>query len=564
VLLLPLLKQKQLVGALFLEDTRAPGTFTPERLAVLDLLGSQAASSLENARLYADLQRERGRLRDSEERFSMAFQESPTPRSIARQRDGALVEINKAALEMLGVSRQKAFGRNMAELDVLTEEQRALLVAAMDARGSVRGLEMVARVKGGERNVLVSVDRIELGGEPCFLSTAYDITGHKKTEEQLRQAQKMEGIGRLAGGVAHDFNNLLTVINGYSELGLRELDEGHRAHQAIHQILKAGERAASLTRQLLVYSRKQVLEPQHWDLNVIVREMESILRRIIGEDVRFVTELSPDVGTVNVDRGQVEQIVLNLVVNARDAMPEGGDLLVRIGRERVDAPSAGEPTEIAPGSYVVLTVVDSGTGIPPEVRAQIFEPFFTTKEAGRGTGLGLSVVYGIVKQSGGYISVDTEVGRGTAFRILFPEVSPRRAAPSVQDDARATGEHRGHEAILVVEDDPGVRGLIGYALGADGYEVLEANDGAQALRILESRRVDLVVTDVVMPVMGGPALARRLQALDSAPPIVFVSGYAERPAFADAPPLPGHFLQKPLNPFKLVRKVRELLDQVRR
>ncbi len=393
-----------------------------------------------------------------------------------------------------------------------------------------------------------------------------DITSRKQVEEQLRESQKMEAIGRLAGGVAHDFNNLLTAINGYSSLALSMTEPELPVHGYLSEILKSGERAAALTRQLLAYSRKQILAPRVLDLNEIVTDMQGMFRRLIGENVELAASLASDLRAVRVDRGQVEQILLNLVVNAKDAMPRGG----RITVETANAVWEGPPRDNVaggripvPGDYVRLSVRDTGMGMKPEVKARLFEPFFTTKPVGKGTGLGLPVVYGIVEQSEGYLTVDSEPGVGTTFNIYFPEIMPKpgEAGPGGGGDSGPEGRP-GSERILLVEDEGGVLRFVRRALESLGYRVVAARNGLEALKVLEEtgRRIQLVIADVVMPEMGGDELAAEVRRIHPDLPVLFMSGYHEA---GDSPVLAEgreFFLQKPFTPETLAAKVRQALD----
>jgi two-component system cell cycle sensor histidine kinase/response regulator CckA len=378
-----------------------------------------------------------------------------------------------------------------------------------------------------------------------------DVTERLRLEEQLRQAQKMEAIGRLAGGVAHDFNNLLTVINGYSELILRGLRPDDPTRGLLDEIKKAGERSASLTRQLLAFSRKQVVQARVLDLNAVVADTEKMLRRVIGEDVRLETALDAGLGCVRADPGQVEQVLLNLAVNARDAMPHGGRLAIRTR-------NAGPGAE---GRHAVLEVADTGCGMTEEVKARIFEPFFTTKGPGRGTGLGLATVYGIVEQAGGRIAVESLPGRGTTFRIAWPCVEqPTRPGPATPDRQLPP---QGRETVLLVEDEDGVRALTRHVLTGCGYTVLEATGGDEALRVAGAHPgpVQLLVSDVVMPGLGGRELADRLLARHPDMKVLFLSGYTHE-AMERRGILEGqvNFLQKPFSTGALAHKVREVLD----
>ena len=384
------------------------------------------------------------------------------------------------------------------------------------------------------------------------------ITGHKRLEEELRQSQKMEAVGLLAGGIAHDFNNVLNVIIGYSKLLLKKLPEADRAHRQVEEICKAGERAAGLTQQLLAFSRKQVLQPRVVNFAENLREMDTLVRRVIGEDIEVATKIHGDVARVKIDPSQIQQVILNLVVNARDAMPKGGKLTLELSNAELDA-SYAKIHNIAPGSYVMLAESDNGCGMSPDVRQRAFEPFFTTKEVGSGTGLGLATVYGIVRQSGGHIWLYSEPGVGTTFKMYFPSVDARETA---SDEAAHEIAPRGTETILVVEDDPAVRLLVEDILGSAGYRVLAAEDGPGALSAAgqHTGEIDLLLTDVVLPKMGGKEVASRLTALRPGLKVLFMSGYTGLSAAhhgnldADV-----NFLPKPFSPDALCEKVRAVL-----
>ncbi len=400
------------------------------------------------------------------------------------------------------------------------------------------------------------------GNVTHFVGVQTDVTQRRALEEQYRQAQKMEAIGLLAGGVAHDFNNLLTTILGYSELLLQSVEAHDTSRELLEEIRAAGERSASLTRQLLAFSRKQVLTPEVLDLNAVVRHTEKMLRRVIGEDVGFATELHPQLASVRADPGQLEQVLLNLAVNARDAMPQGGTLTILTSNVDMTERDARSHAGLRPGAYVRLTMTDSGTGMTEDVKRHMFEPFFTTKGPGKGTGLGLAVVHGIVKQSDGHIEVDTSPGSGTTVRVYMPRVDqparPRDSAP------RLLPTPLGTETLLLVEDDEAVRALIRHVLQEYGYTVLHACGGADALRVAAEHKepIDLLVTDVVMPAMGGRELAERLQSQYSGLKVLYVSGYTD-----DAVMRHGimqervNFLQKPFSPVSLAHKVREVLSR---
>lgn len=386
----------------------------------------------------------------------------------------------------------------------------------------------------------------------------------RKKEEQLRQSQKMEAVGRLAGGVAHDFNNLLTAINGYSDLTLRRLGQSDPQRRNIEEIKKAGERAASLTRQLLAFSRQQVLKPKPFNLNSVITDMEKMLERLIREDINISLKLAPDIGQIKADPGQIEQVIVNLVVNARDAMPDGGRLMVETSNVYLDKNYASEHIAVSPGPYVMLAVTDTGVGMNETTRKRIFEPFFTTKEEGRGTGLGLATTYGIIKQSGGNVWVYSEVGQGTSFKVYLPRVDD--AAEHIETPGNAEEITRGTETILVVEDDELVRGIALQTLQMYGYRVLEARNGYEALALVSEReeKIDLLLTDVVMPRMNGRELVKRLQLLKPGINILYMSGYTEDAIHHHGVLEEGtFFIEKPFAPDKLGQKVREVLDKYR-
>lgn len=397
-------------------------------------------------------------------------------------------------------------------------------------------------------------------GIPGMIINGQDVTEHRQLEAQLRQSQKMEAIGVLAGGVAHDFNNLLTAILGNADLAFGRLPGGHPVLEDLSEIRKAGERAASLTSQLLAFSRKQVVSPVVLDPNAVVQDLEKMLRRLIGESISLGTSLEPGLGRIRADRGQVEQVIMNLAVNARDAMPGGGQLTIETRNVNLGADYVGAHAYVPPGPYVLLAVSDTGIGMDEGTRSRIFEPFFTTKEPGRGTGLGLSTVYGIVKQSGGSIEVYSEPGTGTTFKIYFPRVE---AAPQSNPARAEIASPRGGETVLLVEDDDGVRKLVCVGLESYGYTVLPARDVAEALRVAEEHPwpIPIVVTDVVMPGASGKELALALETVRPSLKVLFISGYTDDAIVRHGVLEPGvAFLQKPFSPAALARKVREVLD----
>ena len=416
------------------------------------------------------------------------------------------------------------------------------------------------RKDGATIDLEASVSTSTIAEEPYIITVVRDVAERRKLEEQLRQSQKMEAVGKLAGGIAHDFNNLLTAILGYADLLRSELTGQEAGLSYLSEIKKAGDRAALLTRQLLAFSRKQVLAPQLMDLHKAVVDMQEILRRLIGENHELVITSTPSLGYVKADPGQIAQVIMNLVLNARDAMPDGGTLTIETSNKNL-AEVEAQRVSLLPGHYVVLRVSDTGTGMDTEVQTHIFEPFFTTKEQGKGTGLGLATVYGIVKQTGGGIWFDSKLGSGTTFEIYLPR-NEEPAASRPRGETKTRGP-QGSETVLLVEDEEPIRKLVGRSLGRLGYRVLEAEDAAQALRISERHPdpIQLLLTDVRMPQMTGLELAQRLTALRPNLKVIYMSGHVERPA-GDQNSLSstGAFLQKPFSPAALAQTIREVLD----
>ena len=444
-------------------------------------------------------------------------------------------------------------------------KDRQALIETLQKEGKVVDYEIEFLTKSGKTlNVLLSATLV---GD-TLSGMIMDITPRKRAEEekvalqdQLRQSQKMEAIGRLAGGIAHDFNNLLTIIKGYSQLSFIELKEGDPLRNNIEEIQKASDRAANLTRQVLAFSRRQVLDMKILDVNTILQDLDKMLRRVIGEDIELVTLLSKDLGNVKTDPGQIEQVIMNLAVNARDAMPSGGKLTIETANVELEETYARAHIAVKSGRYAMLSVSDTGVGMTPEVRDRIFEPFFTTKEKGKGTGLGLSTVYGIVKQSEGNIWVYSEPGQGTTFKIYLPRVD--EPLEELRQKAVEKEIPRGSETILIVEDDEPVRKLSTQILKRQGYAILEAGNGNEALHLCEERKqpVHLILTDVVMPEMGGRELVKRLKSLHSEMKVIYMSGYTNNAIVHHGVLEKGvNYVQKPFTLDALARKVREVLD----
>ena len=495
-------------------------------------------------------------LRESEERYrgliNSAFD------GVVVHRDEIILGVNRAYAEMFGYDVEELLGLNILEL---TPPEKREFVTSELAHDQSLYEALGLKKDGAIINIEVSATKCVYEGKQARLAAVRDITERKQLEEQLRQAQKLEAIGQLAGGIAHDFNNLLTAINGYSDLSLRRLQMEDPLRRNLEEIKKAGERAASLTRQLLAFSRKQVLQPKVLDLNAIVSDLEKMLRRLIGEDVELRTVLETELGKVKADPGQIVQVVMNLAVNSRDAMPRGGKLTIETKNVSLDEEYARQHISVAPGSYVMLAVTDTGTGMNEETRKRIFEPFFTTKELGKGTGLGLSTVYGIVKQSGGNIWVYSEVGHGTTFKVYLPRVGGE--AREYKRSAEVEESVEGAETILLAEDEEVVRKLTVQVLEMYGYEVLEASNGGSALLLCERHQgpIHLLVTDVIMPEMSGRELADRLAQLRPEMRVLYMSGYTDNAIVHQGVLDEGaNFIEKPFSPDALARKVREVLD----
>ncbi|MBZ0115853.1 MAG: PAS domain S-box protein, partial [Sandaracinaceae bacterium] len=468
---------------------------------------------------------------------------------------------------LLGYTKDELVqGRGPALPDLVSPEDRSSVRERREAAvlsGKPYSLEHRVQTRAGKTRWVLDVGRgvRNAGGALVVEGFMTDVTSRKRLEEELTHSQRLDGLGRLAGGIAHDFNNLLAAMLGYASIVLEDLPAGSPSRDDVQQIVDAANRAAELTRQLLAFARKQVIQPRALDLGEVVLGLDRLRRRVLREDIELVTRPCPDLWPVQADPSQIEQVLLNLAVNARDAMPAGGTLTIETCNATFDSDYAESHAAIPAGEYVMLAVSDTGVGMEPEILRHVFEPFFTTKDVGRGTGLGLATCYGIVAQAGGHILVYSEPGRGTTFKIYLP-----RGASSGVVEARAAAEVRsseGTETILVVEDHPMLRDVSARALRAQGYRVLIAAHGADALRVLEAEpgRVDLLLTDVVMPSMGGHELADRVRALCPGIRVLYVSGYTDNSVIQHGVPQSGvAFLAKPFTPAVLCAKVREVLD----
>ncbi len=508
----------------------------------------------------------RRRMAASEERFRRVVEHAPI--GIFIQTDGRFQYLNPAALKILGASGDRQL-RDCPVLDRVDPacrdaEEARLRSVVMERSTALFEQEKWLRLDGSPVDVTVSAVPFERDGEPGALVFFNDVSeqtrseaGRRLLEEQFRQAQKLESVGRLAGGVAHDFNNLLTVISGYTQMLQDDAAIHDGLREPLEQISRAAARAADLTRQLLTFSRRQINAPRRVAVNELLGGVEKMLRRLIGEDIRLVLSLSPDAGAISVDPGQFEQVIMNLAVNARDAMPQGGKLAIETARVVAGDSSGHSRLAVPPGMYASVIVSDTGTGLSAEAKAHIFEPFFTTKEPGKGTGLGLSTVYGIVKQSGGSIWADSAAGHGCVFRMLFPSVEA--SSPASRAPAPAVNLS-GAETILLAEDEPGVRQYVHQALELHGYTVLDAANGREALACAEAcgRPIGLLLTDCVMPEMGGAELAAVFQSRYPGIPVLRMSGYTDQQR---APSAAGvHHIQKPFTAEALLGRMRSLLE----
>jgi two-component system, cell cycle sensor histidine kinase and response regulator CckA len=551
----PLKSGTTCIGVLVVQSYSEKTRFAERDREILKFVSQQLAAAIEHKRYEEALRRSEARSRSLI--LSAAF-------GICRcTLGGRFLDVNPALINMLGYESVEDLLKRNARREIFVSPQELDRMAEDYRRtGSLTGVEVQWRRK--DARVII----VRLSGcaaistdepEEVLELIAEDITDRRQLEEQLRQAQKMDAVGRLAGGVAHDFNNLLMVINGYTEVLLEQLEKGSSMHHKVQSIQQAADRAATLTRQLLAFSRKQLLELKVVDVNTIVGDMERLLRPLIGENIELVTRLSSQTGRTRADAGQLEQVIMNLVVNAKDAMPEGGKLSLQTADVTV-RPEFSEHRFIHPGRYAVISVSDTGHGMDEETQSRIFEPFFTTKEKGKGTGLGLSTVYGIVKQSSGYVFAQSEPGAGTTFYVYLPRVED--SAEELSPAKSHQNEAGGCETVLLVEDEESVRELVRVTLASRGYKVLEAENGECGLRIAEEfkQHIDILITDVVMPGIGGRELAKTLLSLRPDISVLYLSGYTEDAVVAPGALGPGTaFLQKPFTLQNLAKKVREVL-----
>jgi len=551
----PLKTPRATIGVLVVQHYQNESAYDMRDLEFLDSVGGHIALAIER-------RRSEEALRKSESVFRLLFSHNPLPTWVMDDETLQFIQVNEAAVRQYGFAPEE-FGR-MTIFDIRAEEKSASLEVHPRKDGSAGHHQGVCKHRKKDGKVfeveLIS-HQFDHAGRRVRLVVAQDISERHILEQQLRQAQKMEAVGRLAGGVAHDFNNLLMVIKGHTELLMNAVPAAERMSRKIMQIDRAADRATALTKQLLAFSRMQVLQPRVMNLNGVVDDMGKLLPRLIGEDIDLGIRTAPDLGAIRADASQMEQIIMNLAVNARDAMPAGGRLIIETSNADLDRTYNSTHPIVKPGRYVLLAVSDTGSGMDTETQAHIFEPFFTTKKPGKGTGLGLATVYGVVKQSGGFIWVYSEVGKGTSFKIYLPRVDQPEDKGSVPLPLAEVP--RGTETILLAEDEQDVREVAREFLESGGYTVIEAHNGAEALRLAAEHKatIDLLVTDMVMPGMTGKELAGRLRHQHSGIGVIYMSGYSEQTAAettqADANML---LLTKPFSRGSILRTVREALN----
>jgi PAS domain S-box-containing protein len=552
----PLKTPSATIGVLVVQHYQDEAAYDQRDLEFLDSVGAHIALAIDRVRTEEAV-------RKSESMFRLLFAHTPLPMWVFDTDSLQFLRANGAAVKQYGFSEEEF--RSMTVREIRPDADQPSFQQHVDEwrrDGSHQGHWRHRKKDGKTFEVDVISHKFEYGGRSVRLVVAQDVTERQLLESQLRQAQKMEAVGRLAGGVAHDFNNLLMVIKGHTELLLNSLDPSDHVARKIGQIDRSADRAAALTRQLLAFSRMQVLQPRAISINSIVEEMGKLIPRLIGEDIELVVRTSADLGTIRADAGQMEQIIMNLAVNSRDAMPNGGRFIIETSNVELDSYYSSAHPIVKPGRYVLLAVSDSGIGMDAETQAHIFEPFFTTKEQGKGTGLGLATVYGVVKQSGGFIWVYSELGKGTTFKIYLPRVDePATVAASGQTPAQLM---RGSETVLLAEDEQDVREVAREFLESAGYTVLEAAGGDAALDLASRHagKIDLLITDMVMPGISGQDLARKMRGLRNGLSVIYMSGYSEHAASEAAKSdSSAPVLTKPFNRTALLRMIRDVLPK---
>jgi len=551
----PLKTPTATIGVLVVQHYQNENAYDQRDLEFLDSVGGHIALAIERRRAEEEL-------RKSESVLSLLFEHNPIPTWLYDVECLRFLRVNQAAVRQYGYSQEEFAGMTILEVRSAAEREKvAAYLQEMSAETEEHGFWLHQGKDGKTFEVELISHGMMHAGRRVRLVVAQDISERRHLELQLRQAQKMEAVGRLAGGVAHDFNNLLMVIKGHTELLLNALNPSDVMARKIEQIDRSADRATTLTRQLLAFSRLQVLQPQVINLNSVVEEMGKLLPRLIGEDIELMLRLDENLGSIRADASQMEQVIMNLAVNARDAMPNGGKLILETRKCELEQSYTASHPFVKPGSYILLDVTDTGTGMDEETQAHIFEPFFTTKEKGKGTGLGLATVYGIVKQSGGFIWVYSELGKGTSFKIYLPLVDAQQTQIST---AKPMAElPAGTETVLLSEDEQDVREIAREFLESGGYTVIEAKNGKEAMELAAQHKgtIDLLVTDMVMPGMTGQELAVRLQSDYPGLAVVFMSGYSEHAATEMANADPSvRLMTKPFSRVAMLRTVREILQ----
>ena len=551
----PLKTPTATIGVLVVQHYRNENAFDGRDLEFLDSVGGHIALAIERRRGEVELRR-------SESILRLLFEHNPLPTWLHEIDSMKFLRVNEAAARLYGYSQEEFESMSILQIRPSSEQEKARsFIKELTSNTEEHGIWLHQARDGRQFEVEIISHELLYAGKRVRLVVGQDISERRQLEGQLRQATKMEAVGRLAGGVAHDFNNMLMVIKGHTELLLNVLSPSDHITRKIQQIDRAADRAATLTRQLLAFSRMQVLQPQVINLNSVVEEMGKLLPRLIGEDIELIIRGHRNLGSIRADAGQMEQVIMNLAVNARDAMPNGGKLVIETCNSDLEPSYTSTHPLMQPGSYVQLSVSDNGTGMDAETQTHIFEPFFTTKEKGKGTGLGLATVYGIVKQSGGFIWVYSELGKGTTFKIYLPCVDQKEEVTPFQRQAAEVPS--GTETVLLTEDEQDVREIARQFLESGGYRVIEAKDAADAIRIAADKNgdIDLLVTDMVMPGLSGPELAQRLQREHPGLSVLFMSGYSEHAATEMANADPSvRLLTKPFSRAAILRAVRETLQ----
>jgi PAS domain S-box-containing protein len=550
----PLKTPDATIGVLVVQHYQNENAYDQRDLEFLDSVGGHIALAIERMRAEESV-------RKSESMFRLLFSHTPLPMWVFDTETLKFLQVNEAATKQYGYTEDEL--RSMTVRDVRPDGDGPSFAAHVEEwKQDGRHLGHWQHKKKDGKCFAVDVisHKLEYAGRSVRLVVAQDVSERQLLESQLRQAQKMEAIGRLAGGVAHDFNNLLMVIKGHTELLLNVLPPSDHVTRKIEQIDRSADRAIALTRQLLAFSRMQVLQPRAMNLNSVVEEMGKLIPRLIGEDIELIVRSSADLGTIRADASQMEQVIMNLAVNSRDAMPKGGRFTIETSNVELDNLYRAAHPVVQPGKYVLLAVSDTGTGMDAETQAHIFEPFFTTKEQGKGTGLGLATIYGVVKQSGGFIWVYSELDKGTTFKIYLPRVDePAASIPVIHIPSSLA---RGTETVLLAEDEQDVREVAREFLESAGYTVLEAAGGEAALQVAaaHSGAIDLLITDMVMPGMSGQELARKMRGLRNGIRVIYMSGYSEHAAGEAAKcDAAAVVLTKPFSRSTLLRTVRDIL-----